>query len=92
MSLPVVLLRYVGCLVSIGKICHRTLRLALLNLTRYAGEEVYLTDDDGLVIRVKVLSVDKNGRVMIGFDAPQNINIARKEVLEREKAPFDPFG
>jgi len=63
-----------------------------LNLTRYAGEEVYLTGDDGLVIRVKVLSVDKNGRVMIGFDAPQNINIARKEVLEREKPPFDPFG
>ncbi len=59
--------------------------MAGLNLTRYAGEKVILSNDNGLVISVTVVSVnEKTGNVMLNFDAPQDINIVRKEIINRE--------
>ncbi len=52
----------------------------MLNLSRYAGEEVELTDENGLMIKIKVIEVNDDGRVLIGFGAPKYIKIVRTEI------------
>ncbi len=52
----------------------------MLNLSRYAGQEVELSDENGLVIKIKVIEVNEDGRVLIGFGAPKYINIVRTEI------------
>ncbi len=52
----------------------------MLNLSRYAGQEVELSDENGLMIKVKVIEVNDDGRVLIGFGAPKYINIVRTEI------------
>lgn len=52
----------------------------MLILTRSVGEEIYI--DQGR-IKVKVLS-DKNGFMRLGIEAPQQVEIDRKEVFIRK--------
>lgn len=56
----------------------------MLILTRKTGEEIIIADN----IKTKILSIRGN-QVKIGIEAPEEIVILRKEVLEkilREKA------
>ena len=51
----------------------------MLTLTREVGQQIYIGDD----IILTVVSVSPNGRVRLGIDAPKQVRIDRKEVLER---------
>jgi carbon storage regulator len=51
----------------------------VLTLTREVGQQIYIGDD----IIVTVVSVAPNGRVRLGIEAPKQVRIDRKEVLER---------
>jgi carbon storage regulator len=51
----------------------------VLTLTREVGQQIYIGDD----IILTVVSVSANGRVRLGIDAPKQVRIDRKEVLER---------
>lgn len=50
----------------------------MLVLTRRRGEEIFI----GPNIRVVVLGVEA-GRAVLGVDAPKNVSVQRREVLER---------
>ena len=52
---------------------------AVLTLTREVGQQIYIGDD----IVLTVVSVSPNGRVRLGIEAPKQVRIDRKEVLER---------
>jgi carbon storage regulator len=51
----------------------------VLTLTREVGQQIYIGDD----VVLTVVSVSANGRVRLGIDAPKQVRIDRKEVLER---------
>lgn len=52
----------------------------MLVLTRRIGESLIIGDE----ITVKVLSVDEeSGQVRIGIDAPQTVDVHRREVFDR---------
>ena len=51
----------------------------MLTLTREVGQQIYIGDD----IVLTVVSVSPNGRVRLGIEAPKQVRIDRKEVLER---------
>jgi carbon storage regulator len=51
----------------------------VLTLTREVGQQIYIGDD----IILTVVSVSPNGRVRLGIEAPKQVRIDRKEVLER---------
>jgi carbon storage regulator len=51
----------------------------VLTLTREVGQQIYIGDD----IVLTVVSVSMNGRVRLGIEAPKQVRIDRKEVLER---------
>jgi carbon storage regulator len=54
--------------------------IAMLVLTRRTGESLIIGDE----ITVKVLSVDEEtGQVRIGIDAPQAVDVHRREVFDR---------
>ena len=48
----------------------------MLTLTRKVGEKIYIGDD----IVVTITGV-KNGRVLVGVEAPQDVPIYRQEIL-----------
>jgi carbon storage regulator len=50
----------------------------MLVLSRKTGQEIYIGDE----IKVRVLSISGD-TVRIGIDAPQDVTIMRKELLER---------
>lgn len=52
----------------------------MLILTRKLNEEIVI---DGEII-IKIISISEN-QVKLGFDAPKNIEINRKEVFEKVK-------
>ena len=51
----------------------------MLTLTREVGQQIFIGDD----IVLTVVSVSMNGRVRIGIEAPKQVRIDRKEVLDR---------
>jgi carbon storage regulator len=51
----------------------------VLTLTREVGQQIFIGDD----IVLTVVSVSANGRVRLGIDAPKQVRIDRKEVVER---------
>jgi len=51
----------------------------MLTVTRTAGEKIVIGDD----IVVTVVSVSANGRIRLGIEAPKQVRIDRKEVVER---------
>ena len=52
----------------------------MLVLTRFPSQKLYIRTTDGL-ITVVVLDT-RNGRVRLGIDAPQSVNIERDDVKE----------
>ncbi len=55
----------------------------MLVLTRYAGESILL---DGGRIRLMVVSVNRDGRVRLGFDTSPEVDIVREEIAEEWQA------
>lgn len=53
----------------------------MLVLKRKAGENLLIGDN----IEIKIVEID-DGKVKIGIDAPKEITILRKEVLDEAKA------
>lgn len=51
----------------------------MLSLTREVGQQILIGDD----VVLTVLSVSANGRVRLGIEAPRQVRIDRKEVLDR---------
>jgi len=51
----------------------------VLTLTREVGQKILIGDD----IVLTVVSVSSNGRVKLGIEAPKQVRIDRKEVLDR---------
>ncbi len=51
----------------------------MLSLTREVGQQILIGDD----VVLTVLSVSANGRVRLGIEAPKQVRIDRKEVLDR---------
>jgi carbon storage regulator len=51
----------------------------VLTLTREVGQQIFIGDD----IVLTVVSVSVNGRVRLGIEAPKQVRIDRKEVLDR---------
>ena len=52
----------------------------MLILTRSYEESVIINGD----IKIKVLGVDHRGQVKLGFDAPEDVDIVREELLEKD--------
>ena len=50
----------------------------MLVLTRSYEQSVIIDGD----IRVTVLGIDRRGTVKLGFEAPEDVNIVREELLE----------
>ena len=50
----------------------------MLILTRCKEESVIINGN----IKVKVLGTDPRGQVRLGFEAPDDVNIVREELLE----------
>ena len=50
----------------------------MLILTRCKEESVIINGN----IKVKVLGIDPRGQVRLGFEAPDDVNIVREELLE----------
>ena len=53
----------------------------MLVLKRKAGESIIVSDN----IEIKIIEVEE-GRIKIGIDAPKEVSIIRKEVLEETKS------
>ena len=59
----------------------------MLVLSRKQGESIQI--DDNIFVTVSEV---KGGRVRLSIDAPRNVRIVRKEVLERDFGPApEPF-
>lgn len=56
----------------------------MLVLKRKEGEVIVLKDKDGTETEFKIIEINE-GRVKVGIDAPMDISIYRKEVLEQTK-------
>lgn len=56
----------------------------MLVLKRKEGEVIVLKDKDGTETEFKIIEISE-GRVKVGIDAPMDISIYRKEVLEQTK-------
>lgn len=58
----------------------------MLVLSRDVEEEIIIGDN----IKIKVLGIN-NGKVSLGFDAPKDVQIHRKEIYQRiqEGVPFN---
>lgn len=52
----------------------------MLVLTRRSNESIHIGDD----IKVKILSIDRN-QIRIGINAPDEYNIVREELINREE-------
>ena len=53
----------------------------MLVLKRKAGESIIVADN----IEIKIIEVEE-GRIKIGIDAPKEVSIIRKEVLDEAKS------
>lgn len=53
----------------------------MLVLKRKAGESIIVADN----IEIKIIEVEE-GRIKIGIDAPKEVSIIRKEVLDETKS------
>ena len=53
----------------------------MLVLKRKAGESIIVADN----IEIKIIEVEE-GRIKIGIDAPKEVSILRKEVLDETKS------
>ena len=53
----------------------------MLVVSRFQGEEVFIDLPDGTRITVMVVDV-RGSKVRIGFDAPKEIGIYRRELME----------
>ena len=53
----------------------------MLVLKRKAGESIIVSDN----IEIKIIEVEE-GRIKIGIDAPKEVSIIRKEVLDETKS------
>lgn len=56
----------------------------MLVLTRKHEEETVIYSPEGDSIVIKVLGI-KNGEVRLGFDAPRNFKIMRREIEHRQR-------
>lgn len=56
----------------------------MLILSRTVDEEVWIEMPDGRVIRVMVVAL-RAGKVRIGFDAPDDVAVDRREVAEAKQ-------
>lgn len=56
----------------------------MLVLKRKEGQILVLTDERGVTVEVKLIEMAE-GRAKLGIQAPKNINIMRKEVLDETK-------
>jgi|LakMenEpi03Aug12_release.lakeMendotaPanAssembly.Ray.scaffolds.fasta_scaffold781769_2 carbon storage regulator len=56
--------------------------MSFLILTRRVGEEILIDNPSGQ-IKIMVTKIDGD-RVKVGIDAPRDIRVNRKEVVERE--------
>ena len=52
----------------------------MLILIRCKEESVIINGD----IKIKVLRVDHRGQVKLGFNAPEDVDIVREELLEKD--------
>ena len=59
----------------------------MLVLTRRPGESIMILCEDGTRIRIKVFAIEL-GRVKIGVEAPQSVNIRREEVHGPYRGPL----
>lgn len=57
----------------------------MLILTRKPDEDIIIQCPDGNVIKIVTLSIDSPHRVRLGFDAPKDFRIDRKEIFELRK-------
>ncbi|NRA37513.1 MAG: carbon storage regulator [Planctomycetes bacterium] len=53
----------------------------MLVLSRRAQDSIIITGSDGEKMTINVLSVEKNGTVRLGIDAPQQYKILRGELI-----------
>ena len=51
----------------------------MLILTRKPGEIIDITTEDGVVITVTLVGMS-HGRIQLGFDAPLDVKIYRREI------------
>ena len=58
----------------------------MLVLTRNVRQSTYLKTQDGLEIKVTILSINGE-QVKIGFDALQSVNIVREEIMDLPPKP-----
>ncbi len=63
----------------------------MLILMRRAGEEIKVTLEDGRVITITLISMDRN-RARIGIDADRSITVDRAEIYERKNREADGNG
>lgn len=56
----------------------------MLTLTRYEGQRIYLTPDNGQAIVVQVVEIH-GSKVVLRFDAPRDVRIMREELLPAEE-------
>lgn len=56
----------------------------MLVLSRKLGEKIVINDD----ITVTVVDIDR-GKIRLGIEAPREVPVFRKELLEREKENGD---
>lgn len=52
----------------------------MLVLSRRTKESIIIDDD----IKVTVLGIDKRGTVSLGIEAPEEVNIVREELLDKD--------
>lgn len=55
----------------------------MLVLERYVGQRVHI----GPNVWVSVVRVRSEGRVRLGFEAPDDVAIVREELIKREEKP-----
>ena len=57
----------------------------MLTLSRRSGEEIVIGDN----VRLKVDEI-RGGKVQLSFDAPREVTILRKEILDRDERSDNP--
>lgn len=58
----------------------------MLILSRFTNDQVFLTLPNGEVITVTIVEV-RNGKVRVGFEAPQDVEILRDDAIDKTPKP-----